>query len=87
MQMVLLAEWLQKMAKSFVPAKNMLQFHLLSISVSRLNPIPPNVHFSAHTNKVLPQLNNNFQIPPFSGLVDADFYRIDKNKVFFSNPP
>ena len=105
------------MAKSFVKAKNMLQFHLLSIGESRLDPkkwnykdlkarfwrlylhdesgaaimigkqriplnpdqvylIPPNVHFSAHTDKVLTQLNINFQIPPFSGLVDADFYRI-----------
>ena len=95
----------------------MLQFHLLSSSMTRLNPklwnykdlkarfwrlyqhdesgasimigkqriplnpeqvylIPPNVHFSAHTDKAVTQLNINFQIPPFSGLVDADYYRI-----------
>ena len=46
-----------------------------------LNPdqvylIPPGVHFSAHTDKAVTQLNINFQIPPFSGLVNADFYRI-----------
>ncbi len=46
-----------------------------------LNPdqvylIPPNVHFSAHTDKVLTQLNINFQISSFSGLINADFYRI-----------
>ena len=105
------------MAKSFVKTKNMLQFHLLSSSMTRLNPkiwnykdlkarfwrlyqhdesgasitigkqriplnpdqvylIPPNVHFSAHTDKAVAQLNINFQIPPFSGLVNADFYRI-----------
>ena len=105
------------MAKSSVSAKNMLQFHLLSIGVTRLNPkrwnykdlkarfwrlyqhdeagaaimigkqrlsldpdqvylIPPDVHFSAHTDKILTQLNINFQIPPFSGLVDAEFYQI-----------
>ena len=106
------------MSKSFVKTKNMLQFHLLSIGVSRLNPkrwnykdlkarfwrlylhdesgasimigkqriqlnpdyvylIPPNVHFSAHTDKILTQLNIHFQIPPFSGLVNADFYQIE----------
>ena len=98
------------MAKSFVKTKNMLQFHLLSIGASRLDPkkwnykdlkarfwrlylhdksgaaiiigkqriplnpdqvylIPPNVHFSAHTDKVLTQLNINFQI---GSRLDAD---------------
>ena len=106
------------MSKSFVKTKNMLQFHLLSVDATRLNPkrwnykdlkarfwrlyqhdeagasimigkqriplnpdhvylIPPNVHFSAHTDKVLTQLNVNFQIPPFSGLVDAEFYQVE----------
>ena len=40
--------------------------------------IPPNVHFSAHTDKVLSQLNIHFQIPPFFGLADADIYRIEE---------
>ena len=105
------------MAKSFVSEKKLLQFHLLSIGVTRLDPkrwnykdlkarfwrlyqndetgatimigeqriqlnpdyvylIPPNVHFSAHTDKILTQLNIHFQIPPFSGLVNADYYQI-----------
>ena len=105
------------MTKSFVLTKKVLQFHLLSISVTSLDPkkwnykdlkarfwrlyqhnesgaaimigeqrlplepdhvylIPPNVHFSAHTDKILTQLNIHFQIPPFSGLVNADFFQI-----------
>ena len=38
--------------------------------------IPPNVHFSVHTDKILTQLNINFQIPPFFGLVNTDFFQI-----------
>lgn len=105
------------MTKSFISTKKVLQFHLLSISVTRLNPekwnykdltarfwrlyqhnesgaaimigeqwlplepyhvylIPPHVHFSAHTDKILTQLNIHFQIPPFFGLVNTEFFQI-----------
>ena len=48
----------------------------LSLEPDYVYLIPPNVQFSTRTDKELKQLNINFQIPPFTGLADGDFYRI-----------